>query len=615
MGWTKLPTEPENHCATVSTSRKVGFSSLPGFVVLEIEPLTIDQQRQLMIAICGEEKTALLLRNIAGAHNLQDMAGVPLALTVLGLVARESEDNSTDFLQYNTDLFKFGTQILLEGRHRGNIGVLNPENAELILARASFHLHGNKEGMQGDETFTATKVESTIMTADQAWLLPWQGPRHFIKDVASHSSLIYPTDTLNQRYRYLHRTFREYFAALELSRLNKEQRQSFIRQVLNQQQWAEVLVLLGGLTADVEGYLYQLLKGPSDLALRTLKEVKKLNPKLATEILQLKPGSLQERRQAFIALTQKLRSPEQIIGVLRAYLDATKDEVPRADLYFIQEILQQYNIKLAKDLLNTLFKYLPKVTSGLIDSVTTQGEILPYFCDIPAGPFLLGGARNDPSRPSWVSIHTEIYISPFQIGCVPVTNLVYEVFDPRHRKIRDFQDEVSPEELDYHPVSRVSWYEAAIFCQWLAQTIPEIRLPTEAEWEKAASWSSDGKKRRFPWGDDWDPSLLNCWQSGPNRTTRVALYPKGKSPCGAFDMAGNVWEWCSDWFEDNLQSYFETLQQAPQDPRGPEIGTRRVDRGGGWYHDVGLPCTFLRAADDPADDFSHCGFRLARSLR
>ena len=452
------------------------------------------------------------------------------------------------------------------------------------------------------------------MTAERTWLLPWQGPRHFIRDLANHSSLIYPIDTLGQRYRYLHRTFREYFAALELSRLSKDDRYRLIEKVLYLQQWAEVLVLLGGLTPDIEIYLSSLLAGPPDLALRTLKEIKKLNPKIAAEVLQLKQNLLKDRRQVFITLAQKLRSAEQIVGVLRAYLDSNKEDIPRADLYFIQEVLQSYDYVPAKNSLQDLFKYLPKVPDGLINVVHIQQDEFPYFCDIPSGTFLFGGAEDDPARPSWTSTYTNIYTSPFQIGRFLVTNSVYETFDPQHRKRRDFQDEVPPEDLDYHPVVQVSWYEANIFCQWLAQAIPGVRLPTEAEWEKAASWTLDGKKNCFPWGDNWDPSLLNCWQSGPNRTTRVDAYSKGKSPCGAFDMAGNVWEWCSDWFDDDLQAYFKNLRRFPNNPIGPKTGGRRVDRGGGWYHDVGLPCVFLRAADDPADDFSHCGFRLVRSV-
>ena len=596
----------------VLTSRKVGVSVPAGFTLLEIEPLNIDEQRKLMIAICGEEKTAMLLRNLAGRRDLQDMAGVPMLLTVLALVANDTGDDFTDTLQRRTDLFKVGEQILLEGRHKGNQGVINTDSAELILARASLILHSTTQDKQNSETFTVSELQSAIETAEKEWLSHWQGPRHFIQDVSVRSNLIYPTDNLQRSYRYLHRTFREFFAALELSRLSRDERMKIVNQLMQYQNWAEVMVLLGGLTSDVEAHLRQLLSVPSDLALRTLKEVKRLKPKLAIQVLQLEPSDLRARRQVFNQLSQKLRSPDQVVDVLRAYFEAMEADIPRADLYFIQEVLERYDLDIARDLIDRLFDYLPDVPECLFDSLTIQGKSLAYWCHVPAGKCLIGGAPDDPERPPWVLEWTEIEISDFEIGRVPVTNKIYEMFDPSHREWRDFQYDVPPEELEEHPVVNVSWYEAEVFCRWLRQIYPNIRIPTESEWEKAASWSPDGRKRRFPWGDHWDPSLLNSWHKGPNRTTRVGTYLSCASPCGALDMAGNIWEWCSDWFEDDIQAYRSRLKANPHDPQGAEVGMRRVDRGGGWYHDVGIPCTFLRAADDPADIFSHCGFRLVR---
>jgi formylglycine-generating enzyme required for sulfatase activity len=304
---------------------------------------------------------------------------------------------------------------------------------------------------------------------------------------------------------------------------------------------------------------------------------------------------------------------ETTVDVLRAYVESVASAIPRADLFFIQEILQPADTEIARELLADMFKYLPPVPPGLVDSVVLKDGTYDYWCDVPSGPFLFGAPEDDPGKPQWVPSATEVEISSFRIGRVPVTNLVYEVFDPSHKFRRDFQDQVRANELDEHPVVRVSWYEAVMFCQWLSVAYPGIRLPTEAEWEKAASWTSEGEKRRFPWGDEWDATLLNNWEQGPNRTTRVGMYPEGKSPCGALDMAGNVWEWCLDGFEEEVEDTIDRIRSFPRDPRAPATVERRIDRGGGWYQDVGQPHTFLRAADDPADTFSHCGFRLAWS--
>jgi formylglycine-generating enzyme required for sulfatase activity len=596
----------------VITSRKVGFSGFLGYPLLEIAPLSLDDQRRIMLAICGKQKTQRLLAEISGRQELQDMASVPMMLTVLALVAREADHFSVDFFRRHSDLFRLASRILLEGRHRNRRGVAHPYHAELVLAHTSLVLHGNMDRARGDEVFDANDVEQAVATADQNWLTPWQGPRHFVEDVATTSNIIYPIDTLAQRYRYLHRTFREFLVALELSRWDSGRRREFVESVLDKQSYAEILVLLGGLVPDVDDYLTFLLSGPPDLALRSLKEVDSLDPKLAARVLQLRPMRLQARKQVFVELVRKLPSTDHLVDVLWAYLESAKETIPRVDLYFIQETLRNCNTPLADDLLGEMFKYLPSVPRDLFDYTDVMGEKLPYWSSVPEGKCVIGAAADDPEKPDWVATATEVYISSFDIGCVPVTNRVYEIFDPAHRRIRDFQDRVPPEDLDHHPVVRISWYEAEMFCHWAAQIFADVRLPTEFEWEKAASWTGE-RKLRFPWGDDWDPTFLNSWERGPNMTTRVGAYPQGVSPCGALDMAGNVWEWCLDWFRDDVEAYFTSLQSNPQDPIGPPSGVRRVDRGGGWYHDVGVPCTFLRAADDPADIFSHCGFRVVRS--
>ena len=176
----------------------------------------------------------------------------------------------------------------------------------------------------------------------------------------------------------------------------------------------------------------------------------------------------------------------------------------------------------------------------------------------------------------------------------------------QYRPKSDFED---------HPVIEVTWYGAKAYCEWRGLNGPEqVRLPTEAEWEKAASWDpATGAKRVYPWGNEWDGSRVNA-DRPITGTTEVGIHTlpvgsisKGVSPYGVLDMAGNVWEWVADWYAGD---YYE--HSPSQNPGGPDLGEDRVLRGGSWRSSGSFARTTVRHHWFPAYSFD-IGFRCARS--
>ena len=201
-------------------------------------------------------------------------------------------------------------------------------------------------------------------------------------------------------------------------------------------------------------------------------------------------------------------------------------------------------------------------------------------------------------------------LAAYEIGRFPVTNAQYAAFVEAtgHQAPSHWPDARLPEDLTDHPVVNVSWLDAQDYVVWLAErTGQTYRMPTEAEWERAAR-GTDG--RQWPWEGAWDAARANCKPAGPGRTTPVGQYsPAGDSPCGAADMAGNVWEWCSSAYKP----YPYRVDDGREDL---EARFDRILRGGSWYgENPALVRCAYRAGRTPDPRAVNFGFRVARSLR
>lgn len=260
-------------------------------------------------------------------------------------------------------------------------------------------------------------------------------------------------------------------------------------------------------------------------------------------------------------------------------------------------------------IINRILKQYPLPQSKDFLSIALPHKEVSFFQEINSGTFVFGAKENDFYKKDWISESVKVYLDTYSISTTPITNQIYELFYPEHCAKRLSVNT----DLSQHPVVNVNWYEATMFTIWLSQIIDTVSLPTEFEWEKAASWSIQNKKRRFPWGNHWKKNCCNSWYDGIKKSTsRVGIYEKGKSAYGLYDMSGNVWEWCSDWFSDDWSKYF--FENITSNPNGPLIRNRKVNRGGGWYKDVGMPTVYMRAGDSLMDFFSHCGFRIVKRM-
>jgi len=232
------------------------------------------------------------------------------------------------------------------------------------------------------------------------------------------------------------------------------------------------------------------------------------------------------------------------------------------------------------------------------------------FMRVPAGKFIMGSNDvRDNEKPQ----HT-VELSEYLIGKYPVTNLEYQAFvrDAKYKAPEDWKNDPFPAYKGNHPVVYVSWNDASAFCKWLSEkTGEQYRLPTEAEWEKAAR-GTDG--RVYPWGDDFDPKKANTKNTNASEindgTTSVGKFsPQGDSPYGCADMAGNVFEWCNDWFSD---TYYQSTSSS--NPLGPNSGAYRVLRGGSCGSSVLNVRSAYRVWVVPSYSGYFIGFRCARSL-
>jgi len=375
----------------------------------------------------------------------------------------------------------------------------------------------------------------------------------------------YGTDQRGQDlFGFVHRSFQEYFAACWMAQeLDEAEFQEALLQ--DREGWNETLYLAVAQLPDRRRRktLLELLKlGRAEFAVSCLRAAPPEQPWLQALVRFLSRFTWEGRENEAFAVSA---CADACAG------RAETREVLRA--MFARDNREGQSLAAAVELAEELAQRGDEEARGLLDGFFAESAGLEEdMVEVAAGAFPYGEGT--------------IEVPAFSMDRYPVTNLDYERMIPGHAKSRNRYSDA-----DRQPVILVSWHEARLYCRWRGRG---CRLPSEQEWEKAASWDAVAQRKRvYPWGDDFDASRCNTSESWLGKTSVVGAYPGGRSSYGCEDMAGNVFAWT----------------ESP----GSEGSEFRVLRGGAWFLNHELAACAFRSDNDPQDRSSNIGFRCSRT--
>lgn len=592
-------TQAYQGCRFVVTTRPLSYSgesTLAGFAVAQIEPLARESVEKFLARWCTQvsptspSQARLHLTELLQALNsraeIRRMANNPVMLTALAVL----HWNERRLPEQRSELYRSILGWLARTREQRK----GRESADRCLTLLQHLALAMQDSGSGEREIQVSQRRATEILQNQ---FPskeeeqaMQTALAFVEQEEADSGIIV---SRGNEIRFWHLTFQEYLAALAIAGLpDSDQHQLLLQNSkIFRPEWREAALLLGGVLmeqgkAKVDGLIGALLShlGPH-------------------------PNLLQQA---------------QCAGLIGAML---RDLQPRA--YQVLDSRYQFTLEAALGVFNS------NAAQGIDLQVRLEAaEALGQAGDprlhqeqnnwitIPAGSFLMGAQKQFPDKPNHNPeadddegpVH-EVRLESFRIGRYPVTVEEYRRFmeadgyeNRAWWKGGGFAERNQPDEWEEQllhpnrPVVSVTWYEAAAWCAWAGG-----RLPSEAEWERAAR-GADGRK--YPWGNQApDPERANYDETGIRHATPVGLFPRGMTPDGIHDLAGNVWEWVGDWYDETYYG-----KSPAGNPRGPKLGRVRVLRGGSWISESrGLRASY-RYRFEPGDRFDDFGFRCVREV-
>ncbi len=550
-----------------------------------------------------------LWRDIAASDYLTALAERPLMLTMMTDLHASSGGRLPGG---RAGLYEQSVELLLDRWNelrdvRGGETVsehlgMTPRAIRHALENLAYTVHDDRGGASGKEAseITAEEVWNALDAARPRPLENRVDERQVMDYLHQRSGILVAESP--SRYRFPHRSYQEYMAACHLVRTQFPPL-LHAKVKADPALWREVFLLAAAKVAETPYTAWALLEG---LVLSQPEAgVKADDPRF---LLALYAGlAVRETELWRDVQEQDARKLERI----RLWLERSLEI----------EALSPVDRATGGRVLAVLGDHRPGV------GVLVGGIPDVDWVEVPAGGFLMGSG----SEEGWKGVtagwygqaQVEVELPGFRISRFPVTNAQFAAFVKDGGYLAKWRncwtkagwewkgerdgpsgDAAADSLLSNHPRVAVSWYEAVAFSRWLGEKLGhEVRLPTEAEWEKAAR-GTDG--RIYPWGDDIEKERCNALETGIGRPSAVGSFPSGASPYGVLDLSGNVWDWCSTQWRE---SYEKPANE------GPEGEGSRVLRGGSFDISLDVARCAFRLSARPGVADGYFGFRVSAPIR
>ena len=601
-------------CRFLVTSRTYAYQrqdwKLDGFAQAVLSPFTPGQIARFvqgwynhMAAIDRIPKpdaagrTALLQSSLQRSERLGELAARPLLLT---LMAQLHTERGGELPEKREELYAETVKLLMERWERykishkpdGSIEAIQPSLAEWLkvdsrddlqkaLNRLAYEAHRSQEKLIGTADIKQADLVDALMNAARN---PEVNPNKLVEFVRDRAGLLAARG--HGIYAFPHRTFQEYLAAWHLTDTGFPEQVSTLLKA-DPNRWREATLLAAAKAG----------RGTPSAVWDLVEELCPDQPPAAE--LPCNEGDAWGALLAALALWEN----GLLMGEASQRYTRRRERVQR----WMRAIVER-----------GLLPPVDRARAGEALALLGDDRDLEALISIPAGSFWMGDDDMDDTKP-----RHQVYLDGFKIGKYPVTNAQYAHFVRERQQAWD-SSETERLERGNCPAAYLTWHGAVAYCAWLTERWRAerrigqnavARLPTEAEWERAARGPSmgSGEGQVWPWQGDWAENRANVSATGIGQSSAVGMFPLGASPEGCLDMAGNVWEWCSDLYAEDEYAKRAKRGQRVRNPSGPNDGSARVVRGGSFDGHHGRACCAVRDDGRPYRRWVNDGFRIVVS--